>query len=81
MPHLAKQEKQWIILINDTYWHKSWKSQEIYNGMSKKVAISSQVYAKLIQNPLGNWVILIFGGKNRVPAYCILFHPFQGLSM
>ena len=40
------QVKQWIMLINDTYWHKSEKSQEIYNGMSKKVAISNQVYAK-----------------------------------
>ena len=44
--HLGMQVKQWIMLINDTYWHKSEKSQEIYNGMSKKVAISNQVYAK-----------------------------------
>ena len=25
MQHLGMQEKQWTILLNDTYWHKSYK--------------------------------------------------------
>ena len=67
MQHLGMQEKQWIILLNDTYMAQELEKSG-NNGMSKKVAISSQVYAKLRQNPLGNWVVLIFSGKNRVPV-------------
>ena len=53
MQHLGMQEKQWIILLNDTYMAQELEKSG-NNGMSKKVAISSQVYAKLRQNPLGN---------------------------